>query len=235
VSRIPRTALLWLVAALITAGAVFVIAGDDDDGGSPPQTSVEPSRSQTSVESTRSRPEPAPSGHRPRHDDWRQHPRSTRAAVREAVAESKSPRLDPDQREAAATVRQYVAALNARDGQRACALFVPGALARLDLPRDRGDCASSLSASVGYRDPRGTPVYERSRVARLPSVVIDGTAARVTATIVTRFADNREPSVEDDVVYLVRGDDRWLIAKPSITLYRAIGVGDIPPQALAPP
>ena len=51
----------------------------------------------------------------------------------------------------------------------------------------------------------------------------------------TRFADNREPSVEDDVVYLRRQGGRWLIAKPSATLYRAIGVGNIPPQVLAPP
>src|SRR6266542_843199 len=83
--------------------------------------------------------------------------------------------------------------------------------------------------------PRGTPVYGRSRVPRIPSVTIDGAQARVTATVVTRFADNREPSVEDDVIYLSRTDGRWLIAKPSATLYRAIGVGDIPPQALAPP
>jgi hypothetical protein len=52
---------------------------------------------------------------------------------------------------------------------------------------------------------------------------------------VTHFADNREPSIEDDVIYLRRGAGRWLIAKPNATLYRAIGVGNIPPSALAPP
>ncbi len=51
----------------------------------------------------------------------------------------------------------------------------------------------------------------------------------------TRFADNREPSVEDDLIYLRKQGDAWLIAKPSATLYRAIGVGNIPPQVLAPP
>jgi hypothetical protein len=66
-------------------------------------------------------------------------------------------------------------------------------------------------------------------------VAIDGSEARVTATIVTRFADNREPSVEDDLIYLRMEGERWLIVKPTATLYRAIGVGDIPPQVLAPP
>jgi hypothetical protein len=112
---------------------------------------------------------------------------------------------------------------------------VPGAMDAVDFPRDRGGCAPSLSASVGYRDPRGFPVYDRSRIARIPKVAMQGSGARVTATIVTRFADNREPSIEDDVIYLRRVGTRWLIAKPSATLYRAIGVGNIPPQALAPP
>ena len=132
-------------------------------------------------------------------------------------------------------VRAYVAALNSHDGKRVCALFAPGALNRLKFPRDRGDCAASVSASIGYRDPRGFPVYERSRVPRIRSVTIDGSDARVVATVVTRFAGNREPSIEDDIVYLRDEGGRWLLAKPSATLYRAIGAGDIPPSVLAPP
>jgi hypothetical protein len=66
-------------------------------------------------------------------------------------------------------------------------------------------------------------------------VTINGPQARVSATTVTRFADNREPSIEDDLIYLGRVNGRWLIAKPSATFYRAIGVGNIPPQVLAPP
>jgi hypothetical protein len=135
----------------------------------------------------------------------------------------------------ARVVRDYLEALNARDGRRACGLFVRGALAQVDFPRYRGTCAASLSASVGYRDPRGFPIYDRSRIGRIPSVSIDGSDARVVATIVTHFAGNREPSVEDDLIYLRNEDGRWLIVKPSATLYRAIGVGDIPPQVLAPP
>jgi hypothetical protein len=128
-----------------------------------------------------------------------------------------------------------VAALNARDGGRACGLFIPGALAGVEFPRDRGSCAASLSASIGYRDPRGFPVYARSRIGRIPSVAIDGSDARVVATTVTHFTGNREPSVEDDLIYLRNDQGGWLLVKPSATLYRAIGAGDIPPQVLAPP
>ena len=160
---------------------------------------------------------------------------STHEAVRAAVSQNKPARLDPAERRAAAVVRAYVGALNSRDGGRACALFVSGALSAVKFPHDRGDCASSLDSSIGYRDPRGFPVYEGSRVARINSVTIDGADARVVATTVTDFAGNREPSVEDDVVYLRQKDGRWLIAKPSAALYRAIGVGDIPPAVLAPP
>ena len=71
--------------------------------------------------------------------------------------------------------------------------------------------------------------------AGFPLSTIDGSEARVVATTVTHFAGNREPSVEDDLIYLQSQGGRWLIAQPSATLYRAIGVGDIPPEVLAPP
>ncbi len=158
-----------------------------------------------------------------------------RREVHRAVAESPAPRLDRRQLGVARVVRAYVSALDHRDGARVCRRFAPGALSSIRLPRHRAGCGSSVSASIGYRDPRGYPVYEGSRVARIASVSIDGLSGRVVATTVTRFAGEREPSIEDDVVYLRRIAGRWLISKPSAALYRAIGVGDIPPRALAPP
>ena len=53
--------------------------------------------------------------------------------------------------------------------------------------------------------------------------------------MVTRFADRDEVSIEDDVVYLVRDAGSWSIAKPSSTLYRAVGIADVPPSVLTPP
>src|SRR5439155_2443606 len=214
VRRFARTALPLLVAAMATAAGVLLISGHagSDNGGQPPgepPTPPAPARTTT----TKSHK------HRQRTDRP-----STHREVHQAVQESNAPRLGPGQRQVARVVRAYVAALDARDGERACALFVPGALSKVDFPRDRGTCARSLSASIGYRDPRGFPVYRSSRIARIPAVAINGATARVTATTVTQFADNREPSVEDDLVYLQKHGAAWLIAKPSAALYRAIGV-----------
>jgi hypothetical protein len=226
VKRFTRAPLVWVVAAIATAAGVLAISSETDDGGGKPTTTATPAR--TAPRATTAR-------HPNHHRQGSTQASETRKEVHQAVAESPAPRLDPEQRRVTRAVRAYVGALNARDGKTACDLFVPGALGTVDIPRDRGGCAPSLSASVGYRDPRGFPVYDRSRIARIPKVAIQGSAARVTATIVTRFADNREPSIEDDVIYLRQVGTRWLIEKPSATLYRAIGVGNIPPQALAPP
>ena len=228
--RFARTAGVLLVAALATAAGVLLISGDDgsDNGGQPAgELPSPPAPAQTTT--TKSQRDHQPTDHPPTDHQGRHR------AVHQAVRQSKAPRLDPVQRQVARVVRAYVGALDARDGARACELFISGALSEVYFPRDRGTCARSLSASIGYRDPRGFPVFRSSRVARIPAVAIEGSAARVTATTVTRFADNREPSVEDDLIYLRKQGDAWLIAKPSATLYRAIGVGNIPPQVLAPP
>ena len=180
---------------------VLLISGDDgsDNGGQPVgESPASPAPAETTI--TRSRT-PHQATHQTTH-----HP-STHREVHQAVRESPAPRLDPGQRQVARVVRAYVAALDARDGARACELFIPGVLSGVQFPRDRGTCGGSLSASIGYRDPRGFPVFQSSRVARIPAVAVEGSAARVTATTVTRFADNREPSVEDDVIYLRKQGD----------------------------
>ncbi len=147
------------------------------------------------------------------------------------------PRVNERERDAARAVREYVAALDSRDGAAACALLVPGALDEVELPEERDDCASSLAASIGYRDPRGLPVWKGARVADVQAIELapDGAEARVVATVVTTFADREEVSIEDDVVYLVRSGGAWLVAKPSATLYRAVGIADVPPSVLTPP
>jgi hypothetical protein len=228
VSNFSRTRLLWLAAVVLAAAAGVLILSEDDEGGAPPQPAGQ--------QGVRPPPGEPASGRPPDAGDARSSDeQDTRAAVQQAVRSSPNPRLDPDQRQVVRTVRAYVAALNARDGGRACMLFAPGALGEVEFPRDRGSCAASLSASIGFRDPRGFPVYDRSRIGRVPSVAIQGSEVTVVATTVTHFAGNREPSVEDDLIYLRNEAGRWLIVKPSATFYRAIGAGDIPPQVLAPP
>lgn len=140
-----------------------------------------------------------------------------------------------EERRVELTVRRYVAALNDRDGERVCGLFAPGALDDVKLPERGGDCGEALGASIGYRDPRGFPQWEEASLENFRSTEVDGEEAKVTATIVSDFADRAEPSVEDDVIYLEQDGDRWLIAQPSAVLYRAIGAPDIPLDLLQPP
>jgi hypothetical protein len=148
---------------------------------------------------------------------------------------SGDPRPTALERSAARTVRSYVAALDRRDGERVCALLEPGALAGVELPRRRGSCAASLTASIGFRDPRGLPVWQGARISRIRSIELGGRTAKLVVTTVTRFADRAQVSIEDDVLYLTRDGGRWLIVKPSSTLYRAVGIADVPPSVLAPP
>jgi hypothetical protein len=223
--KLAWSALGVLLIGAVTAAGVLVIGGSEGDDRRDPapgdMTASEEAPTGGSRSPTRL---PDPEGNR-----------AVRRQVREAVGQSPAARLDPAQRQVARTVRAYVAALDRGDGARACRLLAPGALSVVRLPRHRGDCGRSLSASIGYRDPRGFPVFAGAQAARVAAVALDGSEARVTATTVTRFAGRREPSVEDDVIYLQRGGGRWLVEKPGVILYRAIGVGDIPPQVLAPP
>jgi hypothetical protein len=225
-TRIVRPPLVWLVAAVITGAAVLLITSSGDEGGPPSPRSPRP---------------PATHPPRARHhgEAARAAPRTaagrTREQVHRAVAESPRARLDAAERDVVRVVRAYVTALDTRDGARACDRFAPGALDSVRFPRERGTCARSVSASIGYRDPHGFPVFRHSRIARVVDVAVEGGSARVTATTVTRFAGDREPSVEDDLIYLALEGGRWLVVKPDALLYRAIGAGNIPPSVLTPP
>lgn len=147
-----------------------------------------------------------------------------------------SPRvLSKSERLAVRAAEDYVSAIDARRGEEICRLLVPGAIEEIDLPRSRGDCAGSLEASLGYRDPRGFPVWQNSSLEAVDSVEVSGDRATVFATVFTRFADRPEPSIEDDPIYLRRTGGRWLVAQPSLTLYRAVGIAEPPPAALSPP
>jgi hypothetical protein len=133
------------------------------------------------------------------------------------------------------TVRFYIDGLDRHDASLVCELFEPGALQLSELPVRRGGCASSLAASIGHRGPGGTPAWKRTTIAEIRAVSVEGVGARVTATVVHRFADRKYTSVEDDVIYLRPAGERWLLAKPSATLYRAVGYPEPPLSAFTPP
>jgi hypothetical protein len=131
------------------------------------------------------------------------------------------------------TVQAYLTWIDRGQGGRLCKLIDEQALENLRLPIRGGGCGRALSASIGYRDPRGLPVFDGVRLREL-SIRLRGRNARALATVSVTFRDRGAPSVEDDVIYLERRAGNWIVAKPSATLYRAIG-DEVPPSALASP
>ena len=136
---------------------------------------------------------------------------------------------------ATATVSRYISALDRHDAAEVCALLLPGALDQIRLPRPRGGCRHSLRASIGTRPRAGGPAWRRTTLVEVKPEDLGENRARVSATVTHRFSDRKYVSVEDDVIYLLRVRDRWLLAKPSGTLYRAVGYPEPPLDALTPP
>ena len=204
-----KTIPLAVLGALAVAGC-----GGDEPQTAPTVTVSLPSTTSTSTSTTEAPPiKDEPSG--------------------PAETPTEDPRVNELERDAIRTARAYILGLDARDGEAVCDLLAPGVINQIELPEPRGDCAASLEASIGYRDPRGLPVWDGATAPNLRVSVLEGQSATVVATVVSHFAD-REDSVEDDLIYLTRGDP-WLIAKPSATLYRAVGIADVPPSVLSPP
>ena len=193
------------VAAL---AAAFAAGGCGDDGGG---SSGEESPAQTDA-FTEAAPEAAPEGPAPKGELSE----SDRAAVESAV-------------------RGYIAALNRRDGAGVCGALEPGALDLSELPVERAGCGPSVEASIGTDPEGGGPAWRRTTIRELNEVALDGGSARVTATVTHDFSDRSYVSVEEDVIYLDRAGDRWLLAKPSGTLYRSVGYPEPPLRAFTPP
>jgi hypothetical protein len=210
-ARSPRT---WafavaLVAAVVAATAVLLVSGGDDGA-------------EETIRDTS-----APAGEFP--------PRLEEGEEATEGGGGGGTERENDEEAVVRAAADYLEGIDDRDGGRVCAVLAPGAIQGFEVPRERGGCAASLGASIGYRDPRGFPVFDRARVESIQDVAVGASQARVTATVVTEFADRKQPSIEEDLIYLVDIDDEWRVAKPSSTLYRAVGKPEVPPEAIAPP
>jgi hypothetical protein len=227
-----RTATLVVAAALIGLGVGLAtgLFGESDDEPAPPDTvaadaapadPMDPEASEgedpgdaagePDLPRTEDDPEglsPGPSGPAPSSDD---------------------------ELAAADAARAYVEAIDQRKGRAICRALADGALDTFELPAASGSCPASVESSLGFSDSRGQPVWDHSEMTQDVSAQVNGDSARVVATIFTEYADVREPTIEDDIIYLARSGDRWLVVKPSATLYRAVGVADVPLEALRPP
>ena len=216
------------VIAALACAALFCGCGGDPPAPSTTTVALPPSTTSAPPAATTTTPTTSPTTEEPPVAEQPPGPAETA---------SDDPRINALERRARATVAAYVRAIDERDGARICALLALGTIEQVALPRPRASCAASVDASLGYRDPRGLPVWSSSQATAIRVAELDGAhrAAKVIATVLTTYSDRDEGSVEDDVVYLVRSGAGWLVAKPSATLYRAVGVADVPPTVLAPP
>ena len=210
-------------SAFVLAAAAIWLAGCGGDGGNGGGQGTEAGGGGGPASGLSSGPGTAPSGAQPAGG-----PQDLGATT---------PASGAQRRAIVREVHGYFGAIDAGDGAAVCALLAPGALRRVKLPVRRPSCAASLRASIGHPGPAGSPRWLRTRLVDADSVVtIEGGLGRFTGTVVHGFAGSREPSIEDDVIYLRRsGRGRWLIAKPSATFYRAIGYPDVPIAALRAP
>jgi hypothetical protein len=135
--------------------------------------------------------------------------------------------------EAEATAERYIEAIDDRDAAAVCALLAPGAL--VGVRGTSGPCVPALAAAIGRPATGGAPVWKSTRIEHPSKVVINAKNARITLEVFHRFSDRPNPSIEDDVIYLERRGDRWLVTKASATLYRAVGYPEPPLEAFTPP
>jgi hypothetical protein len=224
-------AILATLVALAFAGC-----GGGSDGETAARTTAAPTTTTAEGEVTGKLPPGAVEPADP-EEQAAERPAATEASP-EAQAEGpeSSGELSGEEGSAAiATVSDYIRALDRHDSVRVCALLAPGALDFSLLPKRRGGCRSSLRASIGTRPRGGAPAWRKSTLVEVkPEDLVDG-RARISATVTHHFSDRKYVSVEDDVIYLQRTGARWLLAKPSGTLYRAVGYPEPPLAAFTPP
>jgi hypothetical protein len=228
-----RTLVVLAVAVLVGAGAGVVIGLAEDDEPDPGAGSAPAALPTAPADDVPADDEPTGSNGGGDKGEPQLPPEEEDPQGAEPGPSGPAPETT-DEQAVASAARGYVQALDRREGASVCGAFVPGTLDGLDFPVDRSTCRATVEASLGFRR-RGFPVWERSEMTDAVSAQVTGDAARVVATVFTVYADVREPTIEDDIIYLQRSGERWRIAKPSLTLYRAIGDADPPPTALSPP
>jgi hypothetical protein len=225
------------LTTLVIAAAALAGCGGGNGGETSATTASAPPATTVAKGPGKAKLPPGAVGPVDTHEEATEGPAATEASP-EAPAEGPAATGDlsgADRAAVTAVVSEYISALNRHRAARVCALLEPGALDPADLPRQRGGCRASLAASIGTRPRFGGPAWRRTALFELKAEDLGDHRARVTATVTHHFSDRKYVSVEDDVIYLERVGGRWLLAKPSGTLYRAVGYPEPPLRALAPP
>jgi hypothetical protein len=228
---------VWIALAAAALGLAGCGGGGGDHGTTGVATSTAGGGAPTRTTKVEGRLPPGAVGPVDTAEEAAEGPAATEASPESPAAgpQSTGDLSDGDRAAVTAVVTRYIGALDHHNGAGVCARTEPSALPLGDLPRRRGGCRSSLQASIGVRPADGGPAWRRTEIVELKPEDLGDGRARVTATVTHHFADRKYVSVEDDVIYLQRVGERWLLAKPSATLYRAVGYAQPPLRAFSPP
>jgi hypothetical protein len=136
--------------------------------------------------------------------------------------------------------RDYVAAINARDGERVCALMTADAAAELSIPDKNVPCNRTVAGFIGYVEDAGMPEFLEYRLGGVRPGATQGEYSSIRLRLeARRRATSAEQAFEtcsfEDTVWLTRDGGELRIAKPSLTLYVAFGATNVPDGVLAPP
>ena len=248
--RDPRTLAavartrLWAAVAL-TAALLVVASGCGGDGDETTTAPAAATASTTTIPDPGPRIEEAPDQAPGKDGGGKQSAQQEQQGVGGAEPEEVDPAADGDEVDAAErrqvaaaedAYADYVQAINAHDGGKLCSLLDPSFMDELELPVTRGSCAERLTGSIGFADPRGTPVWKRTILSGVESALLrKGARVQLSVAIVTEFEDRDQDSVESDIAYLepVRGG--YVLAKAPGSLWRAVGKPDVPPTVITPP
>ena len=139
-----------------------------------------------------------------------------------------------------ALARDYVEAINARDGARVCALMTADAAAELSAPERNVSCDRTVSGFIGYVEDAGMPEFLEYR---LDGVRLGETQGEYSSIRLSLEARRRSTSAEqafetcrfEDTVWLTPEGGELRVAKPSMALHVAFGATNVQDGVLAPP
>jgi hypothetical protein len=134
----------------------------------------------------------------------------------------------------------YVAAINASDGERVCALMTADAATELSVPDRNVSCDRTVSGFIGYVEDAGMPEFLEYRLGGVRPGETQGEYSSIRLSLeVRRRSTSAEQAFEtcsfEDTVWLRHEGGELRIAKPSTALYVAFGATSIPNEILAPP
>jgi hypothetical protein len=136
--------------------------------------------------------------------------------------------------------RDYVQAINARDGERVCGLMTEAVADEFSASDGSLSCDQTVTGLVGYVEDAGMAQFLQYRLVDVRPGATEGDYSSVHMSLDARrrsssAAQAFESCRIDDTLWLTREDGELRIAKPSLALYVAAGASTVQEEVLAPP